>query len=117
MNLTQLIYSSRPFGFDPKHGITGALICRADMYLQLLEGDATAVDSTFARITRDDRHLEMKVLYRMPASERLFPYWAMRDDPPRSWMWTKPEIAEGALSRASPNDIIQVFKRVAAEPD
>lgn len=132
MHLTQLIYTSRPFGFDnatlnailiearannPKHKITGALICRADMYLQLLEGDATAVDSTFARITRDDRHLDIKILYRMPAAVRLFPNWAMRDDPPRSWMWTKREIAEGALSQALPEDIFNVFKRVAAEPD
>ena len=63
MDLIQLIYASRPFGFDdatlnailmdarrsnPRHGITGALVCRSDIYLQLLEGPAAAVDSTFA---------------------------------------------------------------------
>ena len=52
-DLIQLIYSSRPFGFDeatlngilmfarrnnPREAITGALICRHDLYLQLLEG-------------------------------------------------------------------------------
>jgi hypothetical protein len=132
MDLIQLIYASRPFGFDnatlnailiearlsnPRHEITGALICRADLYLQLLEGPETAVDSTFARIARDDRHLEVKVLYRMSAAKRLFPDWAMRDDPARSWMWTKNEVTDGALLRASPEDILKVFARVAAEPD
>ena len=132
MSLIQLIYTSRPFGFDnatlnailiearannPKHGITGALICRADMYLQLLEGEATTIDSLFARIVRDDRHLEVKTLYRMDATKRLFPEWAMRDDPPRTWMWTKQEVADGALLRALPDDIFKVFERVAAEPD
>lgn len=132
MSLIQLIYASRPFGFDnstlnailiearasnPRQGITGALICRADIYLQLLEGPDTAVDATFSRIAGDDRHLEVKVLYRMPASKRLFPDWAMRDDPARSWMWTKPELADGALSRASREDILAIFERLATEPD
>ena len=132
MDLIQLIYASRPFGFDnatlnailiearlsnPRHEITGALICRADLYLQLLEGPETAVDSTFARIARDDRHLEVNVLYRMPAAKRLFPEWAMRDDPPRSWMWTKREVTEGALSHASPEEILKIFQRLVAEPD
>ena len=132
MNLIQLIYASRPLGFDnatlnailiearlsnPRHEITGALICRADMYLQLLEGPETAVDSTFERIARDDRHLEIKVLYRMPTAKRLFPAWAMRDDPARSWMWTKREVTEGALLRASPEDLLKVFERLVAEPE
>ena len=131
-NLIQLIYASRPFGFDnatlnailiearlsnPQHEITGALICRADMYLQLLEGPESAVDATFARIAHDDRHLEVKVLYRKPTLKRLFPEWAMRDDPPRSWMWTKQEITDGALLRASPEDILKIFERLLAEPD
>ena len=132
MNLIQLIYASRPFGFDnatlnailiearlsnPRHEITGALICRADMYLQLLEGPDIAVDATFARIARDDRHLEVKVLYRVPAAKRLFPEWAMRDDPAKSWMWTKREVTDGALLQASQEDILRIFERLKAEPE
>lgn len=132
MDLIQLVYASRPFGFDnatlnailmdarrnnPRHEITGSLICRADIYIQLLEGPAAAVDSTFARIARDNRHLEVTLLYRMPGAKRLLSEWAMRDDPPRSWMWTQREVAEGALSRASPDDILKVFERLVTEPD
>jgi hypothetical protein len=132
MSLVQLIYTSRPFGFDnatlnailiearqsnPRHDITGALVCRADIYLQILEGPDDAVGSTFKRIARDDRHLEIKELYRAPATKRLFPDWAMRDDPPRSWMWTKREVQDGAILRASPGEIFAIFERLAQEPD
>ena len=80
MDLIRLIYCSRPFGFDDaalngilidarrcneRDAITGALICRADIYLQLLEGPAAAVDATFARIAKDNRHLEVNLLSRV----------------------------------------------------
>jgi hypothetical protein len=70
MDLIRVIYSSRPFGFDQAvlngilvharrsnalNGITGALICRADLYLQLLEGPPDAVGSCYGRIVKDDR--------------------------------------------------------------
>ena len=57
------------------------------------------------------------MLYRMPATARLFPNWAMRDDPARSWMWTKRELSDGALSRAAPEDILKIFERLATEPE
>jgi hypothetical protein len=130
MDLVQIIYSSRPFGFDDallsgilsdarrnneRDGITGALICRADLYLQLLEGPADAVEAAFARITRDDRHLEVEKRYGAPVAERLFPQWSMRDDPARSWMWTQEQVANGALSSASPLEVLAVFTRLADE--
>jgi Sensors of blue-light using FAD len=130
MDLIRLIYFSRPFGFDEamlngilsdarrcneRDAITGALICRADVYLQLLEGPEGAVDATFARIAKDDRHLEVNLLSRVPAAERLFPGWAMRDDPARSWMWTQKEVAEGAMKRATEAEVLGVFYRLAAD--
>lgn len=131
MSLMQLIYASRPFGFDtailnsilsdarrlnPENDITGALICRADVYLQLLEGPAAAVEATFARIARDDRHVEVQQLVSRPVEQRLFPDWAMRHDPARSWMWTQQEVDDGALGRATEEDVVAVFERVANEP-
>jgi hypothetical protein len=129
-NLIQLIYSSKPFGFDeaalngillfarrnnPREAITGALICRHDLYLQLLEGPQAAVDARYQKIARDDRHLEVVKRVSRPVTERMFPNWAMRDDPARSWMWTQKEIHEGALDRARPDDFISIFSRLAAE--
>ena len=128
--LIQLIYSSRPFGFDeaalngilltarrnnPRDAITGALICRHDLYLQLLEGPRAAVEARYSSIARDDRHLDVVQRFSRPATERIFPNWAMRDDPARSWMWSATEIEQGALDRAGPAEFISVFTRLAAE--
>ena len=130
MSLTQIVYSSKPFGFDAsvlddiltisrsrnsKTDITGTLICRADMYLQLIEGPDAAIQATYQRIAMDDRHVEMNLLLSREINERLFPKWAMRDDPARSWMWTQQEVSDGAVAAATPQDIIAIFERLARE--
>ena len=130
MSLIQVIYASRPLGFDEaslvsilgvsrscneRDEITGALICREDLYLQLLEGPEAAVDATFRRIEKDPRHANIRLLSRCPAVKRLFPLWAMRDDPARSWMWTRQEVAGGAVGRATAAEAIAIFERLSRE--
>ncbi len=130
MTVMQLVYASRPFGFDDlslagilatarpnnrRDSITGALICREDLYLQLLEGPREAVTAAFNRIMRDDRHMDAVVLISCDAEERLFPRWAMRDDPARSWMWTRDQVRAGAVETASADEIRGVFRRLASE--
>jgi hypothetical protein len=129
MSLVQLIYASQPFGYDSaglynilsisrslneRDSVTGALICRADVYLQLLEGPQDKIDATFARIRRDDRHLDVQILLCAPVEKRLFPKWAMHHDPAHSLMWTQAEIDAGALHNAAPDEIQAVFKRIIA---
>lgn len=131
MSLTQIVYASRPFGFDAsvlddiltisrarnsRDAITGTLICRADMYLQLIEGPDAAIQATYARIAADDRHDAVTPLLTRTVTDRLFPQWAMRDDPPRSWMWTQEQVAAGAIRAATPADIVAIFDRLAREP-
>lgn len=131
MSLIQIVYASKPFGFDtailngilsdarrlnPANDVTGALIGRADLYLQLLEGPKEAVEATYERIARDDRHVEVQRLVSRPIENRLFPDWAMRHDPARSWMWTQEEVENGALARATDEEVVAVFERVAEEP-
>ena len=130
MTLMRLIYASQPFGFDEgalngilsdarrcngRDDITGALVCRADVYLQLLEGPQPAVDAAYERITKDDRHLNVRQLSRRPVADRLFPGWSMRDDPAHTWLWTQAEVSAGALDRASEADLLAVFARVGAQ--
>ena len=132
MSLIQIVYASRPFGFDdatlnailaaarhanPRLDITGALVCREDLYLQLLEGPEQAVRGLFARIERDGRHMEVQVLADGPAAGRMFPAWAMRDDPVRSWMWSPAQIRAGAVAAATGDEVRAIFARVAAEAD
>jgi hypothetical protein len=129
--MIQLIYASTPFGFDEgtlaallivsrrnnaRDGVTGALICRGDLYLQLLEGPEEMVDRAYQRIEWDRRHLDVKLLSRRIVTERLFPAWAMRDDPARSWMWTQEEVNAGAIGRATEAEAVAIFERLAREP-
>jgi hypothetical protein len=127
-DLVQLIYSSVPFGYDAatlngvlsdarrcniRDGVTGALVCRQDIYLQLLEGPADAVHGAFARIGRDDRHLEVETRVSRPVASRIFGDWAMLHDPAKSLIWSAAEVADGALDRASPADFTDMFESLA----
>jgi hypothetical protein len=131
MPLLQLVYASRPFGYDDltlsgilnsarlhnrANGITGALICREDLFLQLLEGPHAAVLETFERIKRDDRHTEITTLISDDVETRLFPDWAMKHDPARSWMWTAAQVSAGAITKTTPAEVRGVFTRLASEP-
>jgi hypothetical protein len=101
---------------NARNGITGALICREDLFLQMLEGRRDVVTSTFARILRDERHVDVVNLLSTDIDNRLFPEWSMRHDPARSWMWTPEEVAKGAIGRASDQEIRGIFERLAKEP-
>ncbi len=122
MGLFRVIYTSRPFGFDEgilggilmnarqlnaRDGITGALICRADIYMQWLEGPEDQVKVTLQRISQDDRHLEVKVHVAERASDRMFAEWAMLHDPAASWIWTHREVANGVADRTTPEEVSQ----------
>ncbi|RYI14840.1 MAG: BLUF domain-containing protein, partial [Acetobacteraceae bacterium] len=122
-------YASRPFGFEAsilsailvearrcnaRDGITGALICRDDLYLQLLEGPERAVERTYARICADDRHVEVRGLTRRMIADdaRMFEGWAMRDDPAASRVWSRAEVAAGMPERASEVAVLDMFQRL-----
>lgn len=131
MPLLQLVYASRPFGFDAatligilfkararngKADVTGCLICRDDLYLQLLEGPAEQVEKIYSDILRDDRHVEVTQLVHQKVDTRMFPKWAMRDDPVQSWMWTREQVDEGRVGQASPQEVLEIFRRLAEMP-
>jgi len=129
--LLQLVYASRPFGFDAstltnilfdarrcntRDGITGALICRDDLFLQLLEGPETAVEAAYARISADDRHIEVRQLARRKIADnaRMFGAWAMRDDPAATWVWTREEVDAGMPEQASEDEVLAMFRKLPA---
>ncbi|MHA7852291.1 BLUF domain-containing protein [Roseovarius sp.] len=128
MPLIQFVYASRPFGFDTailsnilldarrlndRDNITGALIARSDLYLQLLEGPRDKVEAAYERIRRDDRHVEVTPLLSRSIEERLFPGWAMRDDPAQSWVWSIEAVRDGAIERATKEEILGFFTQLA----
>ncbi|MDP3079526.1 MAG: hypothetical protein Q8M90_01720, partial [Brevundimonas sp.] len=71
----------------------------------------------FERIAQDDRHLEVRRLVAGPTAARIFPAWAMRHDPARSWMWTPTQVATARPSGATPDEVMVVFQRIAAEAE
>jgi hypothetical protein len=127
MTLFRAVYTSRPFGFDTailngilvdarraneRDGITGALICRGDIYLQWLEGPEEKVRDTLARIRRDDRHLEVTLHVAEPVADRVFGDWAMLHDPAATWIWSQEDVAKGAVERSTPEEVIGFFLRL-----
>ena len=130
--IKQVIYVSKPVGFDTKildsilvqskrnnekNQISGALICRSDLYLQYLEGPAHKIDFIYSKIKLDNRHTDVKLLEDSRSKRRLFSNWAMRDDPVKDWMWTQKEVADGILECLSTNDAMKIFVQHSKEID
>jgi hypothetical protein len=57
--------------------ITGALAYDDLWFVQALEGEESAVKSTFDRIARDKRHANAKIIGATKAPARLFGEWSM----------------------------------------
>ena len=130
MALSRLIYCSQPFGYDqpmlngiladartynPKNNITGALICREDIFLQLLEGPEKQLKHTYDAIQNDDRHINVHHLINQPVGKRLFPAWAMKDDPVKTWMWSREEVSNGIVKSLSEKEVKEVFLKLSRE--
>jgi hypothetical protein len=130
LGLLRIVYSSQPFGYDEailagilldarrcnaRDGVTGALICRRDVFLQLLEGPEDAVRATYHRIGRDDRHMDVALHLSDPVTERMFADWAMHHDPARSWLPTEAEAPGDVLDRVRATDVQAIFDALAAD--
>ena len=57
--------------------ISGILVYRGKMFLQLIEGSDAAVAKTFARIRTDNRHYDVGIMMKIETEARIFPHWTM----------------------------------------
>ena len=57
--------------------VSGMLLYCSRSFLQMLEGPDQAVDTVYARIAEDGRHVNLRVLCTEPVRARLFPDWTM----------------------------------------
>ena len=73
--LTALLTAARRH--NTAAGLSGMLLYCAQSFLQLLEGESAAVDSTYARILADDRHRNIRLLSDAEVATRMFPDWTM----------------------------------------
>jgi hypothetical protein len=63
---------------NARASISGLLLYTPMYFLQVLEGDQRAVQATFARLSKDDRHEEVVILLQAEVPEREFGSWGMR---------------------------------------
>ncbi len=81
--------------------ITGFLMCGGDRFLQLLEGPAGEVVSTFERIRQDPRHADITVIDKAPAERRLFRDWNMAQH--QVTAADQPLLAQAGLATFTPD--------------
>lgn len=93
MSLRQLIYASKPTdSFVPEDldrilqasrrnnheiGVTGLLLFTGDFFTQVLEGKPQRIEALYKRISKDPRHLEIKLVSDTGISTRHFGNWDM----------------------------------------
>lgn len=59
-------------------GITGILLYKSGVFVQLLEGDKKNIEELYDVIKSDARHTQVECLYFKPASDRVCESWAMK---------------------------------------
>lgn len=57
------------------HDITGALMTDGEMFAQVIEGPAVAVENLYLKIIKDKRHSSIVTLQHVPTHVRLFNHW------------------------------------------
>jgi len=62
---------------NEKNDITGLLLYANGLFLQVVEGPASAIDELMARLARDPRHHGINVLSSTEVTEREFAQWSM----------------------------------------
>ena len=62
---------------NAKLGVTGMLLCHEGSFIQILEGEQSAVEKLYRHIAKDTRHAETMLLFRATATERAFDQWTM----------------------------------------
>jgi Sensors of blue-light using FAD len=63
--------------WNTEHGVTGLLLYRDCVFMQMLEGDEDTVRSLFGRITVDRRHQDVDLMWVDQIDQRRFTSWSM----------------------------------------
>ena len=66
---------------NARYGLTGMLLYRNGLFLQVLEGPADVLRERMSIIDADLRHTEVRILLRETIDQRQFPEWTMGYEP------------------------------------
>jgi hypothetical protein len=64
-----------------KNGLVGVMYFGDGAFFQCLEGEEDAINTLFAKIEKDPRHKDLKLISRKSISKLSFPDWAMKYAP------------------------------------
>ena len=92
LGLMRLLESAR--AFNQKNGITGILFYDNQQFIQVIEGERSAIMKTWKRIQDDKRHHRIELLEIKEISERLYPDWLLRFYAGESLVRDYPALAE-----------------------
>jgi len=99
------------------HRVSGLLVFNGKRFLQALEGDESAVEAAFARITADDRHRAIVTLSRRAITTREFGDWAMAScgdvDSDQTAMIETIDALVASVPDANTRETFRSFSRIA----
>lgn len=75
-NIVRILSKSRIN--NRKNGLVGVMYFGDGAFFQCLEGDEEAINNLFAKIEKDPRHKDIKLISRKYISELSFPNWSMK---------------------------------------
>ena len=78
-NVVRILAKSRTN--NRKNGLVGVLYFGDGAFFQCLEGDEDAINNLFAKIEKDPRHKDVKLISKKHISRFSFPDWAMKYAP------------------------------------
>lgn len=113
--------------------VTGLLLYARGLFLQLLEGDPVVVNTLLEqRIRPDEKHEDMRILYRAPTTERLASAWGMNvlkvedlafqisqvrfNELINELLGGREEDDTASQSEPLPNRMIHAFERLTRDP-
>ena len=109
---------------NEKKGITGQLVYRGGIFMQLLEGEQDSVSDLLGRILLDNsRHENVRVVLKQPMIKRVFPDWSMAyreldnavmDQVNLTVPWQKLVELSSTEQIVSSEDIFKVFQKLSA---
>jgi len=91
---------------NDRNGLTGALAVSSDRFFGVVEGPRDSLFNLVARLQRDGRHRDIRILELGPASARIFERWSLVAD------LVEPRLAISLADVVMP-DAIAVETRVA----
>lgn len=91
------------------NGITGLLVYTPSHFLQVLEGAQDVIEATLARIERDPRHYDLRIVEKRRVPSRHFERWAMVAHPFRG-------ASEQELQHLDAEDAFRLLERAAVQP-